>query len=88
LVAWVDIDGDRWEDLLPGETVWRNDGGKRFLDYTDRCDLRRLRGRGASVAVADCDAEGRLDLSVTRASPHKVDSCCRAREAAACATCS
>src|SRR5262249_4191874 len=65
VAAWVDIDGDGWEDLILCGRVFRNEGGKRFADYTDRCNLRLPRGV-TGVAVADYDRDGKLDLYVTR----------------------
>jgi HEAT repeat protein len=64
VVAWVDIDGDGWEDLILGGRVYRNEGGKRFVDYTDRCNLR-LPSNALSVVVADYDCDGKVDLYVT-----------------------
>jgi hypothetical protein len=63
VAAWMDIDGDGWDDLLLGRRVYRNEGGKRFVDYTARCNLR-LPERALNVAVADFDRDGRLDLYV------------------------
>ncbi len=65
VAAWVDIDGDGWEDLILADRVYRNEGGARFADYTDRCNLR-LPLDAANVIVADYDRDGRLDLYVTR----------------------
>jgi len=63
--AWVDIDGDGWEDLLLGGRVYRNEGGRGFTNYTGRCNMR-LPYNPANVVVADYDRDGRLDLYVTR----------------------
>jgi hypothetical protein len=65
VAAWVDIDGDGWEDLILGGRVYRNEGGKRFVDYTSRCNLRLPRD-ASGVIVADYDRDGKLDLYVTR----------------------
>jgi HEAT repeat protein len=65
VAAWVDIDGDGWEDLLLGGRVYRNEGGKRFADYTDRCNLH-LPPDATGVLVADYDRDGKLDLYITR----------------------
>jgi hypothetical protein len=73
LVVWADLDGDRWEDLIHGQTVWRNDRGKRFVDQTECCQLPIPFG-GISVAVADYDRDGRLDLYITHKAPGKADS--------------
>jgi hypothetical protein len=65
LGAWVDIDGDGWEDLFLAGRVYRNEEGKRLADYTDRCSLRVPPDTG-NVVVADYDRDGRLDLYVAR----------------------
>src|SRR5262249_23934176 len=65
VAAWVDIDGDGWEDLILCGRVFRNEGGKRFADYTDRCNLRLPRGV-TGVAVADYARDGKLALCVAR----------------------
>lgn len=64
-VTWVDADGDGWDDLLLGGRVFRNEQGKRFEDYTRRCNLR-LPADAGGVVVADFDRDGKLDLYVTR----------------------
>jgi HEAT repeat protein len=63
--AWVDLDGDGWEDLLLAGRVYRNEEGRRFTDYSRRCNLR-LPVDTAAVVVADFDRDGRLDLYATR----------------------
>jgi hypothetical protein len=64
VAAWIDIDGDGWEDLVIADKVFRNDHGKRFEDYTHRCNLNLT--KDASVAtVADYDRDGKLDLYIT-----------------------
>jgi hypothetical protein len=63
-VAWVDIDGDGWDDLILGGRIFRNERGT-FVDYTRRCNLR-LPADASNVIVADYDRDGRLDLYVTR----------------------
>jgi hypothetical protein len=66
VAAWVDIDGDGWEDLILAGRIYRNEKGERFADYTDRCNLRLPDDLGG-VVVADYDRDGKLDLYVTRA---------------------
>ena len=66
--AWVDIDGDGWDDLILGRRIFRNEGGKGFTDYTAKCNLRLPDDAGA-VVVADYDRDGKLDLYVTRSLP-------------------
>ena len=64
--AWIDIDGDGWDDLILGDRVFRNDGGTKFTDMTARCNLR-LPQDALGLVVADYDRDGKLDLYVTRA---------------------
>jgi hypothetical protein len=61
LAAFADLDGDGWEDLILGGRVYRNDGGRRFQDYTLRTNLRFGAGV-AGLAIADYDRDGRVDL--------------------------
>jgi hypothetical protein len=65
LAAWVDIDGDGWDDLILGNHVYRNEGGKHFIDYTPLTNLK-LPSHTAAIVVADYDRDGKLDLYVTR----------------------
>ncbi len=67
-VAWVDLDGDGWDDLILENRVYRNEGGTKFTDYTDRFSPalpRNLTG----ILVADYDRDGKLDLYLTRTGP-------------------
>jgi hypothetical protein len=66
VAAWVDIDGDGWEDLILADHVYRNVEGNHFADYTAHCNLR-LPLRVTGILVADYDRDGKLDLYVTRA---------------------
>jgi hypothetical protein len=66
--AWVDIDGDGWDDLILAGRIYRNDQGKRFVDYTDRSNLR-IPGDAIGIVVADYDRDGKLDLYLTRTAP-------------------
>jgi hypothetical protein len=61
--AFVDVDGDGWEDLFLGGRLYRNLEGKRFVDYTDRTNLR-LRHGCTGLAIADYDRDGLADLYV------------------------
>jgi hypothetical protein len=65
VAAWLDIDGDGWEDLILGDRIYRNEAGARFVDYTDRCNLH-LPIDAANIVIADYDRDGKLDLYVTR----------------------
>jgi hypothetical protein len=65
VAAWVDIDGDGWEDLILGGRIFRNETGQRFVDYTARSNLR-LPLDASGIVVADYDRDGKLDLFVTR----------------------
>jgi hypothetical protein len=66
VAAFVDLDGDGWEDLILGSRVYRNDAGKQFVDYTYRTNLHIASDAGG-IALADYDRDGRVDLYVTRA---------------------
>src|SRR4029077_248646 len=74
LAAFVDLDGDGWEDLILGERVFRNEAGKRFVDYTYRTNLRIAGEASGSIALADYDRDGRVDLYVVRYGESKRDS--------------
>lgn len=63
--AWVDIDGDGWEDLILSGKVYRNDEGKRFTDYTSRFQPR-IPPDVLNISVADYDRDGRMDLYFNR----------------------
>jgi hypothetical protein len=61
--AFVDLDGDGWEDLILGGRIYRNDRGKRFLDVTELSNLR-LPPEASGLAIADYDRDGRMDFYV------------------------
>jgi hypothetical protein len=63
--AWVDLDGDGWDDLLLAGRVYRNEGGQRFTDHTLNCNLR-VPADAVGVVVADYDRDGQLDVYLTR----------------------
>jgi len=68
-IATGDYDNDGDTDLFVtgygGTTLYRNDGGGRFTDVTDRAGAA-VDGWSASAGFADLDDDGRLDLFVTR----------------------
>ena len=66
--VWVDLDGDGWDDLILGRRIFKNEGGKRFVDVTAKCNLR-LPDNYSNVVVADYDLDGRLDLYFARPGP-------------------
>lgn len=66
--AWVDLDGDGWEDLILEGRVYRNEGGTKFADYTARFSVR-LPKYLSGILVADYDRDGKLDLYLTRTGP-------------------
>ena len=71
--TFIDIDGDGWEDLILGDTVFRNEEGKRFLDYRDVAHLI-VPTEASGAIVADYDRDGRLDLYFTVPGRGKEDS--------------
>ncbi len=73
VAAFVDLDGDGWEDLILDGRIYRNEQGRKFVDYTERCNLR-LPGHVTGIAVADYDRDGLVDLYVTRAGKDKANS--------------
>jgi hypothetical protein len=64
VAAFVDLDGDGWEDLILADRIFRNLKGERFQSVT-QCSLR-LPPDAAGVAVADFNRDGLLDLYVFR----------------------
>lgn len=56
--AFADLDGDGFPDLICDGRIYKNDGGKRFIDVTKDS---RLAGSGTAT-VADIDNDGRLDI--------------------------
>lgn len=65
VAAWVDLDGDGWEDLILGNRLYRNEAGERFVDHSERSNLR-LPADAENIVIADYDRDGKLDLYVTR----------------------
>jgi hypothetical protein len=60
VAAFIDIDGDGWDDLILGDQIYRNKEGKEFEDYTGKCNLRLPASTG--ISVVDYDRDGRLDI--------------------------
>ena len=60
--VWVDLDDDGWTDLISRGRVWRNLGGKRFVDVTK--DSGIVSAKGICVS-ADFNGDGLKDLYFT-----------------------
>jgi hypothetical protein len=63
----VDLDGDGFPDLICADDfghkrLYRNDGGKRFVDVTASSGLGDERANGMGIAVADVNGDGQLDI--------------------------
>jgi hypothetical protein len=67
MAAFVDLDGDGWEDLILGNHIFRNMEGKQFIDYTSQTNLR-IAPDVSNISLADYDRDGRVDLYMTRSS--------------------
>jgi hypothetical protein len=78
VAAWIDIDGDGWEDLVLGSRIFRNEEGRGFTDYSERCNLR-VPDRATSLVVADYDRDGKLDVYITQNGTATGDSWLRGR---------
>ena len=83
--VFSDVDGDGWEDLLvTGDActsrLYRNDGGKRFVDVTDESGTGTDENGMGSV-VADVDQDGNLDWFVTSIGYPTDDGTCPVYEA-------
>src|SRR5262249_13714107 len=60
VAAFIDIDGDGWDDLILGDQIYHNMQGTGFEDYTGRCNLRLPISTG--ISVVDYNRDGRLDI--------------------------
>ena len=81
-LAWLDYDGDGWQDLYvvqsgpfpPGaspraaDRLFRNRGDGTFEDVGERAGTGRL-GYGQGVVAADADGDGEVDLYLTAFGP-------------------
>jgi hypothetical protein len=63
LAGWLDYDNDGYPDLLLGNRLYHNDGGRHFTDITQTSGLSVQR-QGMGVLVADYDADGLLDIYI------------------------
>jgi tetratricopeptide (TPR) repeat protein len=62
-VAWGDVDGDGWEDLLVGGSrLFRNLQGRRFIEVTEQHGLNSRTGSGGLWADVDNDRD--VDLLI------------------------
>lgn len=64
LATWIDYDNDDYPDLLLGQRLYHNVGGKEFVDVTEESGLTIGQADLMSCAVADYDCDGRLDLYI------------------------
>ena len=75
--AFIDLDGDGWEDLILGTRVYKNvpdgKGGRRFEDVTVFSTLH-IPPDATGFAVCDYDRDGHMDLYVTRPGKLKASS--------------
>lgn len=68
LAAWVDYDNDGWPDLILGDRLYHNEGGKQFTDVTERSGLRFER-ECMGIVPGDYDCDGYVDLYVLYHAP-------------------
>jgi hypothetical protein len=75
VAAFVDLDGDGWEDLILGNKIFRNMEGKEFRDVSSiaPCNFR-MHPNTIGVAVADFDRDGRMDIYVFQNGKGETDS--------------
>src|SRR5262249_50551514 len=67
--AFLDYDGDGWQDILlvaaPHPILYRNQGDGRFEDVTRATGIASLDGDWKGVGVGDVDGDGFLDVAFT-----------------------
>jgi hypothetical protein len=63
LAGWIDVDGDSFPELVLGEYIYHNEGGRGFQDMTERTGVDFQR-EPMGLCVADYDCDGRLDFYV------------------------
>lgn len=66
-IAWADIDGDGWEDLMAGGRLFRNEAGIAFTDITSASGLDSL--PGSEWVAGDLDSDGDADLACSGSAP-------------------
>ena len=77
VAAFVDLDGDGWEDLILDTRIFRNvpdgRGGRRFVDVTAFSNLR-IPNDAVGIIPCDYDRDGHMDLYLTRGGQTKASS--------------
>jgi len=77
LAAFVDLDGDGWDDLILARRIFHNQpdpaGGRRFVNVTYRTNWT-IPAKASQILVVDYDRDGRLDLYLTFPGTPKVGS--------------
>ncbi|MFT6863326.1 MAG: hypothetical protein ACJAVK_001887 [Akkermansiaceae bacterium] len=63
LACWLDFDNDGFPDLILGDRVYRNVGGKKFVEITAESGLEFPRSP-MGCSIADYDGDGLCDLYV------------------------
>ncbi len=66
--AWIDIDGDGWEDLVLSQAVYRNEAGKRLVECSAISTLF-IPDDALNLSIADYDRDGLIDIFISRSAP-------------------